>query len=181
MKKTLAILGTILLVLILSTTVAKAVTAQELIDYISQPHKIAKTTKQISASQKVELERFLTVERPVTDEEATKIKEKIETGIDIMNKVGTADLDKLSLSDYNKIKTLAEEVEAILGNTEFKIVHSEKAVYPYINGVKKSPVHYGDDALANTGVNHTAYIVASVLAIFAVATVIIVKKRAVNA
>ena len=180
MKKTLAILGTIVLVLVLLTTVAKAATTQDVIDFLSQPHKFGNTTKQISAGKKKSLEQFLTVDRPITETEANAILTNAKAAIAVMNNAGTADLEKLSKADYAQVKSYVEQTEAALGDVEFKIDTKNNIVVPYVNGVAKAPLPYGDD-LANTGDNYTAYIVASVLAIFAVATITLVKKNTVNA
>lgn len=182
MKKTLTILGIILLALTVLTTVANAATTEELINFLSQPHQIAGTTKQITSAQKVEVERFLS-EYPVTEAQADQVIAKVKEGIAIMDKAGTADLDKLSSSDKKALTALSDEVGEIL-DVKLEINSSTKSVTVYDKtGKKLSSVPYGDnDTLVNTGANYTVYIVASVLAIFAVATIIIAnKKRTVNA
>ena len=179
MKKTLAILGTVLLVLALLTTVANAATEEELANFVKQPHKIAGQTKQITAEQKVEVDRFLDTHE-VTDAQADSVIAKIKEGIAIMDKAGTADLDKLKTADKTELTNIAKEVAKIL-NLKLKINSSAKRVEIYENGTFLTSVPYGDDGLAKTGANYLPYVVASVIAIFAVATVIIAKKRTVNA
>lgn len=182
MKKTLTVLGIILLALTVLTTVANAATTEELVSFLSQAHEIAGETKQITAAQKVEVERFLS-EYPVTEEQADQVIAKIKEGIAIMDAAGTADLDKLSSSEKSSLTALANEVGDIL-DVKLVVDSSTKSVAIYDkDGKQLSSVPYGNtDTLVNTGANYTVYIVASVLAIFAVATIIIAnKKRTVNA
>jgi len=162
MKKTLRILIILIVALWLTTTLVKAETPSEsLVSYIRGKQK-----KYISNADIVRIERYLK-EYPITEEEAESLKQKIDVAISIVENSGVKDFKKISKTDKEKLKEIANEAATIIN---VNLVFKEDAVEIYKNGKRIESVQFDSHKLSYTG--HEIYIVETlIIAIIALAII----------
>lgn len=176
MKKLLAsVLLLVMLVAMLATS-SMAATNADLIAYVKADHKVAGEMIGISAGNRVKAERYLT-ENPVTDAQADAIIAKGNEIIALMNNAGVSDPSKLSKADKDKFMALAQQAADVIG---LKLVFHANSVDVYKDGTLIDTVTLGNK-LVYTGNNVNVALVVSSVAIIALAAGFVAKKRLANA
>lgn len=176
MKKTISIMLLVCIILTLATTVVKAATAASLVDDL-----YALTSKYgVTNADKVKAQRHLN-EISITDEQANQIYEKAKEAVKVLEEAGATDVKKLNtqLTRDQKIRfeALCQEAAAIVGAT---LTYKNGTVEVYKDG-KLVDIFYFTDKLAYTGNNFNIVLVVSSVAVIALATTFIVRKRFANA
>ena len=173
MKKIKIIVAMLIAIIIMGTANVFAATTNELINEVySIGSKYGLTN-----SDKVKIERYLR-DNPVTEAEADKLIEKAKEIDSIMQKAGTTDITKLSEEDKSKIKEIAEEAASIL-NLTLTIKNGKIEIYKDGKLIEVVSIERGK--LAYTGNNNFMVYGIIAVAVIALATLLVVKKRNVNA
>lgn len=173
MKKTLVITILFVMVALLATTVVNATSSSELADTL---YNLGSKYGMTSAD-KVKIERYL-ADNPVTDDEANQIVAKAEEAVAIMEEAGVTDITKLSTAQKNQLKTIANEAASIVGIT---ISIKAGVVEFYKDGKLIETATLNNGKLAYTGNSTNVVLVVSSIAIVALATGIVAKKKLANA
>lgn len=194
MKKLLTISILFVMVLAMCTSIVSATTKAELPDQLFAIGSKYGAT----ASDKIKIERYI-ADNDLTDAQATAIVAKAKEIAAIMDAAGVTDPTKLSAEDKAKVKSIANEAASIAG---VSLVFKSNDVEIYKNGKKldsvKSPLSgpasgssNGSSAssakttsgkkLVYTGSNSYVAIAAGSIAVVALATIVIIKKKVVNA
>ena len=128
----------------------------------------------MTSSDKVKVERYL-ADNPVTDEQANAILAKADEAIAVMDAEGTKNIKELSTEAKNQIKSIAQEAASIIGLT---LVFKSGAVEVYKDGKLIETVTLSDsDKLAYTGNNINVFLVVASIAVIALATTVVVKRK----
>ena len=177
MKKLLA--GTLLLVMLIALVATKsmAATNADLIEYVTSDHKVAGENVGITAENRVKAKRYLT-ENPATDAQADAIIAKGNEIIDLMNKANVSDPSKLSKADKEKFMEIAKEAADILG---LKLVFHPNSVDVYDKDGKYIDTVTLGGKLVYTGNRVNVALAISSIAIIALATGFVAKKKLANA
>ena len=179
MKKSIKILMLTLIVLALLVPMVKATTHSELLDYLMKSHKIAGKDVSISEENKVKIKRYLS-ENTLTDEQATKIKAKVDEGIALMERAGVSDPAYLSVSDKVKLIDIGKDAAAVAGLT-LVVDSNNDSIEIYKNGTLIESASTTPGKLVQTGTTHYSYVIIPSIAIIAVAVALVVRKKRVNA
>ena len=176
MKKTLIIAMIFIMVVMLATTMVSAVTKDSLVNDL-----YALTSKYgVTNADKVKAERFLT-EYPITDEKANEIYEKAKEAIKVLEDAKVTDVKKLQtqLTREQKIKfeALCQETASLVGA---HLIYRNGTVEVYKDGKKVEVFYFTDGKLVYTGNNINIVLVVSSVAIIALATAYIVRKKKTN-
>lgn len=179
MKK---VLTAMLLVAILLGCVScvNAATEDELLAAVSKTYTIAGKQVKIAEGDLVKVERYLS-KYDILPENCDGIIERINKAVDTLNKAETMDPSKLDQSVKDEVLSLAQEAATLAGATlTYDAATGVASVYRngelYDSATVESYFEF-----AHSGNNYMAYVVASVVAIIAVATVAYVKKVRANA
>lgn len=170
MQKLLKISLVFVLLLLAVATTVNAISADDLVAYVTKAQEVAgKKVVLVSASQKVEIERYLS-KNEVSESDLDYVKSKFDEAVKILNKAGTTDVKKLSSSVKDELIALVEDVSA---NTSIKAtVNANGTITVYnLDGTKFDTV---TPIIKQTGSTNYAYI--PVIAIVAVAIVFFTKK-----
>ncbi len=178
MKKVLKIALIFVLMILAYTTVVNAATTDELIAYASKTFTIAGKQVKLSNADVLKVKRFLS-ENPVSESQGDTIISKGNQIISIMNSEGVSDVTKLSKAKKEQALSLAQEAASVVGAT-LTYDSTDKAVTIYKDGKAVDSASLVNYKLVQTGSDNTVYVVAGVVAVIAVATVVL-KKRKVNA
>lgn len=180
MKRLLKVTLAFVLVVLCYTTVAKAATTDELIAYASKTFTIAGKQVKLSDADVLKVKRYLS-ENPVTSSGADKIIAKAEQIISIMRAEGVADITKLSKAKKDEVLKIAQEAAAITGAT-LTYDSTNKAIAVYKNGKKVESLSLQNYKFVQTGSDNTMYVVIPTVtvAVIAIATVIILRKKKAN-
>lgn len=170
MKKTLTIALLVVLVAMTATTVSATAT-DDLVAFLSQTFTVGGEKIQLSAAEKVKVERYL-ADNPVTDEQVTAVKAKVNETIAYIDEI--ADEEELTDAQKNKLISLVNETAAILDLT-VSYNATDKAISVYQNGKLVESVSL-NNALAQTGGINTVYVVLPVVAIIAIAAALVARK-----
>ncbi len=127
-------------------------------------------------SDKLKIERYLS-DNPVTDEQANQVLAKANEAAKIMEDAGTTNVKDLTTAQKNKLKSLANEAASIVDLT---LVFKADTVEIYKDGKLIESVGSESNKLAYTGNNVNVILVVSSIAIVALATGFIVRKKSVN-
>ena len=194
MKKLLTISILFVMVLAMCTSIVSATTKAELPDQLFAIGSKYGAT----AAHKIKIERYI-ADNDLTDAQATAIVAKANEIAGIMDAAGVTDPRNLSAEDKAKVKSIANEAASIAG---VSLVFKSNDVEIYKNGKKldsvKSPLSgpasgssNGSSAssakttsgkkLVYTGSNSYVAIAAGTTAVVALATIVIIKKKVVNA
>ena len=173
MRKTLVITILFVMVALLATTVVNATSSSELADTL---YNLGSKYGMTSAD-KVKIGRYL-ADNPVTDDEANQIVAKAEEAVAIMEEAGVTDITKLSTAQKNQLKTIANEAASIVGIT---ISIKAGVVEFYKDGKLIETATLNNGKLAYTGNSTNVVLVVSSIAIVALATGIVAKKKLANA
>ncbi len=179
MKKVLKTALIFILMLLVYTTVVNAATTEELVAYASKTFTIAGEKVKLSDGDVLKVKRFLS-ENPISESDGDTIIDKAEQIISIMNTEGVANPTKLSKAKKEQVLSIAQEAAAVTGAT-LTYDSTNKVVTVYKNGKTIESISLKNDKFVQTGNDNTAYVVAGIVAVIAVATVVILKKRKVNA
>lgn len=179
MKKivTIVTIATIfLMVVMFATTIVSAATKDSLVNDL-----YALTSKYgVTNADKVKADRFLT-EYPITEDQANQIYGKATEAIKILEDAGVTDVKKLDtqLTKQQKLKfqSLCQEAADIVGVT---LTYRNGTAEVYKNGKKIEVFYFTDGKLAYTGNNINIVLVVSSVAVIALATVYIVRKKKTN-
>lgn len=143
MKKSLKFLIIVIGILLLTTTFVNATTpSEDFVSYIKNKQK-----KYISDADIVRIERYLK-EYPVTENEVEQLKQKIDSAISIVDNSGVKDFKKISESDKEKLKSIANEAATIV---DVRLVFKEDSVEIYKNGKRIEIVQFNSHKLSYTG------------------------------
>lgn len=173
MRKTLAgIVLCIMLVTILATTVS-AVSVDEMIETVYEmgvPYGL-------TSADKVKMERYF-ADYPVTEAEADQLVAKAKEAVAVMEEAGVTDVKQLSTEQKNELKSIANEAASIAG---VSLVFKAGAVEIYKDGQLIETITSNNGTLAYTGNTMNIVLVVSSIAIIALGSAIVVRKRLANA
>lgn len=176
MKKIVTIATIFLMVVMFATTIVSAATKDSLVNDL-----YALTSKYgVTNADKVKADRFLT-EYPITEDQANQIYGKATEAIKILEDAGVTDVKKLDtqLTKQQKLKfqSLCQEAADIVGVT---LTYRNGTAEVYKNGKKIEVFYFTDGKLAYTGNNINIVLVVSSVAVIALATAYIVRKKKTN-
>ena len=176
MKKIVTIATIFLMVVMFATTIVSAATKDSLVnDLYDLTSKYGVTN-----ADKVKADRFLT-EYPITEDQANQIYAKAKEAIKVLEEAGVTDVKKLDtqLTKEQKLKfqSLSQEAASIAGVT---LTYKNGVVEVYKNGKKIEAFTFTNGKLAYTGNNINIVLVVSSVAVIALATVYIVRKKKTN-
>ena len=197
MKKLLTISILFVMVLAMCTSIVSATTKAELPDQLFAIGSKYGAT----AAHKIKIERYI-ADNDLTDAQATAIVAKANEISAIMDAANITDPRKLSAEDKAKVKSIANEAASIAG---VSLVFKSNDVEIFKNGKKldsvNSPLSGSASSTSNgsstssttsskatsgkklvyTGSNSYVAIAAGTTAVVALATIVIIKKKVVNA
>lgn len=130
----------------------------------------------MTKADKVKIERYL-ADYPVTDAQADAIVAKANEAVKIMEEAGVTDYSKLSKDKKAELKTIANQAASIVNVT---LAFKSGSVEIYKDGKLIETVSNNSGKLAYTGNNNIALVVSSI-AIIALASVAVARKKLVNA
>jgi len=194
MNKVKIVATLVLIMLIVSVTLSvQAITKDELITYVTSKHTVLGREYQLDSSQIAAVTNHLN-SITLSDAEATAIRDELAQAIKLLNDTGASDLSKVSASTKAQVTSIIHSAAAkadlkVSINTSTRVitvtntngVHILSASY----NVGFSPVGSGgvpydgggsSGKLVYTGAS-TLLINMSVLAIIAVATVLVVRRK----
>ena len=176
MKKIVTITMIFLMIVMLCTTIVSAATKDSLVNDL-----YALTSKYgVTNADKVKADRFLT-EYPITEDQANQIYGKATEAIKILEDAKVTDVKKLekqlTKEQILKFQSLCQEAADIVGVT---LTYRNGTAEVYKNGKKIEVFYFTDGKLAYTGNNINIVLVVSSVAVIALATVYIVRKKKTN-
>ena len=176
MKKIVTIATIFLMVVMFATTIVSAATKESLVNDL-----YALTSKYgVTEADKIKAERFLS-DNSITDEQANQIYAKAKEAIKVLEEAGVTDVKKLytQLTKQQKIKfeALCQETASLVGA---RLIYRNGTVEVYKDGKKVEVFYFTDGKLAYTGNNINIVLVVSSVAVIALATVYIVRKKKTN-
>lgn len=125
---------------------------------------------------KVKIERYL-ADNPVTEAEANAIVAKANSAAKIMDEAGTTDYKSLPADKKAELKSLANEAAGIVGAT---LSFKANSVEIYKDGKLIETIGNNGGKLAYTGNNNIVLVVSSI-AVIALASVAVARKKLANA
>lgn len=129
----------------------------------------------MTKADKVKIERYL-ADYPVTESEANAIVAKANEAAKVMDEAGVTDFSKLPKDKKAEIKTIANQAASIVGVT---LTYKSGSVEIYKNGKLIETVTNNNGKLAYTGNNMV--LVVSSIAVIALASVAVARKKLANA
>ena len=130
----------------------------------------------MTKADKVKIERYL-ADYPVTESEANAIVAKANEAAKVMDEAGVTDFSKLPKDKKAEIKTIANQAASIVGVT---LTYKSGSVEIYKNGKLIETVTNNNGKLAYTGNNNMVLVVSSI-AVIALASVAVARKKLANA
>lgn len=130
----------------------------------------------MTKADKVKIERYL-ADYPVTESEANAIVAKANEAAKVMDNAGVTDFNKLSKEQKAEIKTIANQAASIVDVT---LTYKSDSVEIYKNGKLIETVTNNNGKLAYTGNNNMVLVVSSI-AVIALASVAVARKKLANA
>lgn len=128
----------------------------------------------VTESDKVRAERYVT-ENPVTDEQANQIYEKIKEAVQVLEDAGETDVTKLNKEQKQKILSICQEAANVIGLT---LTYKNGTVEIYKDGKKIDTITFANGKLlVYTGNDMSFVLIASGVAVIALATALIVRKK----
>ena len=178
MKKLIIISIVFMMVAMFTVSTVKAVSGATIVNDIYNLGKKYGFTE----SDKLRADRYV-ADNPITDEQATAIYAKAEEAIKYLEETDAKNVKKLDtqLTKEQKLKfeNLCQEAASIVGVT---LTYNNGNVDVYKNGKKIDTYTFTDGKLPYTGNNINVILVVSSVAVIALATFAIVrKKKTVNA
>ncbi len=173
MKKLISIALLFVMVAMLATTAVNATTNSTLADEL-----YALGSKYgMTSAEKVKIERYL-ADYPVTDDQANQVMAKANEAASIMESAGVTDYNQLTAEQKAQLKTIANETASILGLT---LTFKNGTVEIYKDGKLIETVTATNGKLAYTGNTTNLILVVSSVAVVALATGFVVRKKFANA
>ena len=173
MKKTLTVVILFVMLVSLLATGVSAVSTDEMIEKV---YNMAVPYGATSAD-KVKMERFF-ADNPITDEQADQIIAKAEEAVALMQSAGTTNIKDLTVEQKNQLKSIANEAASIVG---VSLVFRAGTVEIYKDGKLVETLTSNTGTLAYTGNTMNIVLVVSSIAIIALGTAVIARKRLANA
>ena len=130
----------------------------------------------MTEADKVKLERFF-ASYPVTDSEADALVAKADEAVAVMEKAGKTNYADLTNAQKDEIKKIANEAASIVKLT---LKFENNKVEIYRNGKLLDVVTFRNGKLVYTGTNNIVLVVSSI-AIIALASVVVARKKLANA
>lgn len=130
----------------------------------------------MTKADKVKIERYL-ADNKVTDSQADAIVAKAKEAVKVMEDAGVTDYTKLSADKKAELKTIANQAASIVDVT---LVFKASSVELYKDGKLIETVRNNSGKLAYTGNNNTVLVVSSI-AVIALASVAVARKKLANA
>ena len=130
----------------------------------------------MTKADKVKIERYL-ADYPVTESEANAIVAKANEAAKVMDEAGVTDFSKLPKDKKAEIKSIANQAASIVGVT---LTYKSGSVEIYKNGKLIETVTNNNGKLAYTGNNNMVLVVSSI-AVIALASVAVARKKLANA
>lgn len=172
MKKLLTISILAVMLVLMTITGVNATTNDNLADTLYNIGSKYGMTK----SDKVKIERYL-ADNPVTESKANAIVAKANEAAKIMDEAGVTDFSKLSEDKKTEIKSIANQAASIVGVT---LTYKSGSVEIYKDGKLIETVTNNNGKLAYTGNNNIVLVVSSI-AVIALASVAVARKKLANA
>lgn len=173
MKKILSITILLIMALALLGGAVNAATTETLADEL---YAIGSKYGMTSAD-KVKIERYL-ADNPVTEEEANQIIAKANEAEKIMKDNNATKIAEVKKEDREKLKTIANDAASVIG---LSITFKPGTAEIYKNGKLIETVTMNNGKLAYTGNDINIVLVVSSVAIIALATVFVARKKFANA
>ena len=173
MKKTLTVVILFVMLVSLLATGVSAVSTDEMIEKV---YNMAVPYGATSAD-KVKMERFF-ADNPITDEQADQIVAKAEEAVAVMQSAGVTSVKDLTVDQKNQLKSIANEAASIVG---VSLVFKAGTVEIYKDGKLVETLTSNTGTLAYTGNTMNIVLVVSSIAIIALGTAVIARKRLANA
>ncbi len=177
MKKLLKITIVLALLLLVGATTVNAATPKEFLNYVTSPVTIdGKSVTLVTASQKAEIERYIS-ENKISDDTLNYLKGKFDEGVKVLQDAKVTDINKLTDADKAKIEKLANEASEETG-IKFTVGSNGSVTVYNIDGTeftKTSPT------IKQTGSSNYEYIYVPAIAIVAVAIVLVTRRTLKNA
>ena len=173
MKKTLTVVILFVMLVSLLATGVSAVSTDEMIEKV---YNMAVPYGATSAD-KVKMERFF-ADNPITDEQADQIIAKAEEAVAVMQSAGVTSVKDLTVEQKNQLKSIANEAASIVG---VSLVFRAGTVEIYKDGKLVETLTSSTGTLAYTGNTMNIVLVVSSIAIIALGTAVIARKRLANA
>ncbi len=173
MKKTLSVILLIVMILTVATSV-KAISNSEL---ASKLYALGAKYGMTSAD-KVKIDRYL-ADYPVTSAEADQVLAKANEATQLMESAGVTDYKKLSPEQKSELQSIANEAAGIVGVT---LTYDGGEIEVYKDG--KLIETFGSTPggrLAYTGNSVNAVLVVSSVAVLALVTIFVAKRKMANA
>ena len=175
MKKVMSTLLLFVLITLLATSIVTATSSSSLVNDLYE----LGAKYGVTNADKVKLERCF-ADNPVTDSQAEQIYAKAQEAVAIAEEAGIKsfkELGKLSDEQKMKIEAKANEAAAIAGAT---LIYKDGNVEIYKDGKMIEVITFTNGKLAYTGNDNTLLIISSV-AVVALATGVILRKKFANA
>ena len=131
----------------------------------------------MTSADKVKIERYFS-ENPATDEEANAILAKADQAVAVMQEANVSNYNDLTTEQKNEVKSIAQSAANVVDAT---LVFHTSSVDIYKDGKLVETVTNNDGKLAYTGNNMSVVLGVSVLAIIALSTTVIAKRKIANA
>ena len=173
MKKTLTVVILFVMLVSLLATGVSAVSTDEMVEKV---YNMAVPYGATSAD-KVKMERFF-ADNPITDEQADQIIAKAEEAVAVMQSAGVTSVKDLTVDQKNQLKSIANEAASIVG---VSLVFKAGTVEIYKDGKLVETLTSSTGTLAYTGNTMNIVLVVSSIAIIALGTAVIARKRLANA
>ena len=165
MKKFLTIA---VLVVIFATMMMGVVNAATTTESVEAIYAIGSKYGMTSAD-KVKLERFI-ADNDVTEDQASQLLTKMQEAEKVMVNAGVTEYSKLKKKKKNQLKTIANEAAGIV---EVSLTFKKGAVEVYKNGKLIETITNNNGKLAYTGNETSVVLIASSIAVIALAAVAI--------
>ncbi len=172
MKKLLTISILAVMLVLMTVTGVHAATKDNLAETLYNMGAKYGMTK----ADKVKIERYV-ADNNVTDSEADAIVAKAQEAVKVMEDAGVTDYTKLSADKKAELKTIANQAASIVDVT---LVFKASSVELYKDGKLIETVSNNSGKLAYTGNNNTVLVVSSI-AVIALASVAVARKKLANA
>lgn len=180
MKKTLSFIFAFVLVIVALSTVVNATSTDKIVEYASRTIEIAGDSFKLPDEDILRIQRYLG-QYPVSDEDADKIIAQADKIVNIMKAEGVSNPEKLSKAKKQEIYSVAQEAARIAG-TSLTYNSSNQTIVITKDGEKIYEINTDNSKLVQTGNDNTVvYISIAVVAVIAIVTTIVLKKRKVNA
>lgn len=174
MRKSLVSTIVFIMILCIATGV-NAYTQQDLLNYLTKAHVVNGQTFQLSAADKVKVERFL-ADNPVTDEQAAQIKSKADATLNYMEKENVTDLSKLNNTQKEKLLAMANDAADVVG-VSVSYSAKDNSVSVYKDGKLIESINANLNKLVQTGSSNYEYVIAPLVALIAVATGVVIRRK----